>query len=105
MYAIINTGGKQYKAEVGNLLKIEKLDANIGDSVSFDNVLLFCDGKESKIGTPVLENFSVNGKIVDQTKSKKTIVFKYKRRKGYRRKRGHRQDITMVRIESIKGDL
>ena len=102
MYAIINSGGKQYKAGVGDVLKIEKLDGKIGDSISFKNVLLFSDGEGIKIGTPKLDDVSVTGKIVDQTKSKKTIVFKYKRRKGYSRKRGHRQDITMVRIENIK---
>lgn len=101
MYAIICTGGKQYKAQIGDLLRVEKIEGNIGDSVSFDKVLLFSDGENVKVGTPNVDNVAVKGKIVDQTKSKKIIVFKYKRRKGYRRKQGHRQDISMVRVESI----
>ena len=102
MYAIVDSGGKQYKVEEGDILKVEKLAGKVGDSVSFDKILMFSDGKEVNIGTPLVEDVAVNGHIVEQGKTKKVIVFKYKRRKRYRRKQGHRQQFTAVKIDSIK---
>jgi len=101
MYAIVSSGGKQYKVQKGETLRVEKLSGDIGAPVSFDKVLMFSDGENVNIGQPVLENVSVNGHIVEQDKAKKIIVFKYKRRKRYRKKQGHRQQYTAVKIDSI----
>ena len=103
MYAIVNSGGKQYKVQEGQIVKVEKLAGNIGDAISFDKVLMFSDGDKVNVGAPVLEKAAVEGHIVEQGKNKKIIVFKYKRRKRYRRKQGHRQQFTAVQIDSIKG--
>ena len=102
MYAVLNSGGKQYKVRKGETLKIEKIPGEAGGPVSFDKVLMFSDGENISIGTPVLENVTVNGHIVEQGKAKKIIVFKYKRRKRYRRKQGHRQQYTAIKIDDIK---
>ncbi len=101
MYAVVSSGGKQYKVQKGEILRVEKISGDIGAPVSFDKVLMFSDGENVNIGQPVLENVSVNGHIVEQDKAKKIIVFKYKRRKRYRRKQGHRQQYTAVKIDSI----
>mmetsp|Transcript_19108 Transcript_19108/g.8893 ORF Transcript_19108/g.8893 Transcript_19108/m.8893 type:complete len:104 (+) Transcript_19108:528-839(+) len=102
MYAVVKTGGKQYKVKEGVLLKVEKLEGEVGSSVVFDKVLMVSDGKNVSIGQPLIENASVHGHIVEHGKSKKIIVFKYKKRKRYRRKRGHRQFFTTVQVNSIK---
>ena len=102
MYAIVDSGGKQYKVREGEILRVEKLTGEVGDSVSFDKILMFSDGDQVNIGTPLLEDVTVNGHIVEQGKAKKIIVFKYKRRKRYRRKQGHRQQFTAVKVDSIK---
>jgi large subunit ribosomal protein L21 len=102
MYAIINSGGKQYKVTEGEILRVEKIDGEIGGQVIFNNVLLFSDGENYQIGKPILDNVEVEGHIVEQGKDKKIIVFKYKRRKRYRRTQGHRQKYTAVKIDSIK---
>ena len=101
MYAVVSSGGKQYKVEPGETLRIEKISGEVGSPISFDNVLMFADGEKVKVGQPVLENAMVSGHIVEQGKAKKILVFKYKRRKRYRRKQGHRQLFTMVKIDSI----
>jgi large subunit ribosomal protein L21 len=101
MYAVVSSGGKQYKVQKGEILRVEKISGDIGVPVSFDKVLMFSDGENVNIGQPVLENVSVNGHIVEQDKAKKIIVFKYKRRKRYRRKQGHRQQYTAVKIDNI----
>ena len=101
MYAVVNTGGKQYKVKAGDVLRVEKLPGDVGSPVTFDKVLMVADGEEVNIGQPMLENTSVKGTIVAQGKAKKIIVFKYKRRKRYRRKQGHRQAFTAVQIDSI----
>ncbi|MDL1962892.1 MAG: 50S ribosomal protein L21 [Deltaproteobacteria bacterium] len=101
MYAIVSSGGKQYKVQKGEILRVEKISGDIGASVSFDKVLMFSNDENVNIGQPVLENVAVNGHIVEQGKAKKIIVFKYKRRKGYRRKQGHRQQYTAVKIDNI----
>ncbi len=101
MYAVVATGGKQYRVQEGDVLRMEKIAGNVGDPVSFDRVLLISDGQNLTVGRPVVEQASVKARIVEQDRSKKIIVFKYKRRKGYRRKQGHRQDYTAVRIDNI----
>jgi large subunit ribosomal protein L21 len=103
MYAIFATGGKQYRVSVNDLVDFEKLDASVGETVEFNNVLLFAgDDGNVQVGSPYLENIVVVGQILKHDKDKKIIVFKSKRRKGYRRKRGHRQQYTRLRIEEIK---
>ena len=101
MYAVVNTGGKQYKVRQGEVLRVEKLSGEVGSPVTFDRVLMFSDGENVSIGQPVLDGVSVEGHIVEQGKAKKIIVFKYKRRKRFRRKKGHRQEFTAVQIDSI----
>ncbi len=101
MYAVITTGGKQYKVEKGEILRVEKLPGEIGEEVSFDNVLMFSDGEKVRIGQPAVEDMAVRGHIVEQGKAKKIIVFKYKRRKKFRKTQGHRQQFTAVKIDSI----
>lgn len=103
MYAVVATGGKQYRVEKGQVLRIEKIHGEIGTEVTFDDVLMFSDGENVDIGQPTLENVRVSGHVVEQGKAKKIIVFKYKRRKRYRRKQGHRQRYTAVMIDSIDG--
>jgi large subunit ribosomal protein L21 len=101
MYAIVNTGGKQYKVRQGDILRVEKISGELGSLVSLDRVLMFSDGENVRIGQPILDDIAVKGHIVEQGKSKKIIVFKYKRRKRYRRKQGHRQQYTAIKIDSI----
>jgi len=101
MYAVVSSGGKQYKVKEGETFRVEKIPGDIGSQVSFDKVLLFSDGENLKIGQPVLDEINVQGKIMEQNKAKKILVFKYKRRKRYRRKQGHRQLYTAIRIDSI----
>ena len=102
MYAVIKTGGKQYKVTQGDEIKLEKLPGGIGDQVVFDQVLLTSDGKNVKLGKPCLKNAKVIGKITRQGKNRKIVVFKFKRRKGYQKRRGHRQHFTQVKIEGIE---
>jgi large subunit ribosomal protein L21 len=102
MYAVVATGGKQYKVQEGEVLRVEKLAGEVGSEVAFDQVLLLSDGEKLQIGQPIVEGAQVKGHIIDQGRSKKIIVFKYKRRKRYRRKHGHRQPYTTVRIDAIQ---
>ncbi len=102
MYAIIKTGGKQYKVEQGDILKVEKLDGEEGNEIQFNEVLMYADGEDITLGQPVIENAMVKAHIVAQGKTKKIIVFKYKRRKGYKRTKGHRQHYTAVKIDAIE---
>ena len=101
MYAVVNTGGKQYKVQQGEVLRIEKISGDVGSPVTFDRVLMFSDGENVSIGQPLLDSVAVEGHIVEQGKARKIIVFKYKRRKRFRRKNGHRQEYTAVLIDSI----
>ena len=101
MNAIIVTGGKQYKVSEGDVIYIEKLDNEAGDTVKFEQVLAIIDGEKATFGAPVVEGASVEAKIVKNGKGKKVIVFKYKPKKGYRRKQGHRQPYTKVTIGKI----
>lgn len=102
MYAIVNTGGKQYRIQEGQILRIEKIAGDVGSEVSFDKILMLSDGENVTIGRPVLENVLVRAQIVEQDKAKKILVFKYKKRKRYRRKQGHRQPFTAVKINKIE---
>ena len=102
MYAVISTGGKQYKVSEGETVRVEKMPGDVGTSVSFDRVLLWSDGETVKVGQPTLPGAIVDGHIVEQGKAKKIIVSKYKRRKRYRRKRGHRQQFTAFKVDAIK---
>lgn len=103
MYAIVATGGKQYRVSVGDLIDIEKIDKSKGEKVELDKVLMtVADNGEVLTGEPVLEDISVIGRVVRQYKDKKVTVFKKKRRKGYKRKYGHRQQYTQLKIEEIK---
>lgn len=102
MYAVIQTGGKQYKVTPGQELRVEKLDGKAGDEVYFDNVLIVSTGDKVTVGKPVLKDARVVAKITRQERGPKIVVFKYKRRKRYRKKQGHRQDLTAVRITEIK---
>jgi large subunit ribosomal protein L21 len=102
MYAVVSSGGKQYKVQEGETLRVEKLEGDVGSEISFDKVLLYSDGDKVTIGQPVVENVAVRGRIVEQGRARKIIVFKYKRRKRFRRKQGHRQDYTAVKIDSIE---
>lgn len=104
MYAVVSTGGKQYKVQEGEVLRIEKIPGDVGDTVSFDRVLMMSDGDNVSIGQPVLDNVAVDGHIVEQGKAKKILVFKYKRRKRFRRKQGHRQQYTAVKIDRINAE-
>jgi len=101
MYAVIKTGGKQYKVSAGDLLKVEKLDGAVGDTIELNEVLMV-GGAEVKIGTPLLPEAKVKATIVEQGKDKKILVFKSKRRKNYRKKYGHRQPLTRLKITAIE---
>jgi large subunit ribosomal protein L21 len=102
MYAVVNTGGKQYKVQKGETLRIEKIPGEVGSRVTFERVLMVADGENVRVGQPLVEKAAVLASIVEQDKAKKIIVFKYKRRKRYRRKQGHRQPYTAIRIDGIE---
>ncbi|MCR5370193.1 MAG: 50S ribosomal protein L21 [Clostridium sp.] len=101
MYAIIATGGKQYKVAEGDVIRVEKLGVDAGESVTFDQVLVVSNDEELKIGTPVVDGASVTATVVKEGKAKKVIVYKYKPKSGYHKKNGHRQLFTEVKIEKI----
>jgi large subunit ribosomal protein L21 len=103
MYAVVNTGGKQYKVREGEVHRFEKIPGEVGSTVSFDRVLMVSDGENVQVGQPVVPDMAVRGHVVEQGKARKVLVFKYKRRKRYRRKLGHRQQFTAVRIDRIGG--
>ena len=103
MYAIIETGGKQYKVQNGDQLRVEKLDAEAGSTVVFDKVLAAGEGSDIKVGTPYLEGLTVEGTVVESGKGDKVIIFKYKAKKDYRKKQGHRQPYTLVEITAVAG--
>lgn len=100
MYAIIATGGKQYKVSEGDVIKVEKLGVAAGETVTFENVLLVNNG-ETVVGNPTVASASVTASVVGEGKDKKVIVYKYKRKSGYHKKNGHRQSFTKVKIEKI----
>src|SRR5574344_2644361 len=102
MYAIVETGGKQYQVEEGRYLKVELLDGEVDSKVVFDKVVMVVNGKKSKVGQPYVKNASAEGAIMLQGKAKKIIVFKQRPKKGYRKKQGHRQEFTRVMISKIR---
>ncbi len=101
MYAVIRTGGKQYKVHEDQVLRVEKLDGSEGSEIEFNDVLLYSDGETVTLGAPVVDNAIVKAHVLEQGRGKKQLVFKYKRRKGYRKMRGHRQYYTEIKIDSI----
>ncbi len=103
MYAVFRTGGKQYRASQGDKLRVERLDAAVGDTVEFDEVLVVADGADVKIGKPVLSGGKVAGTVTAQGRGRKIEIVKFKRRKNYKRQHGHRQHFTEVEITSITG--
>lgn len=105
MFAVIRTGGKQYRVQEGDILQVEKLDTEEGQKVVFDEVLLVEDGEKTLIGTPLVDKAQVRAELIENFKDKKVIVFKKKRRKQYKKKRGHRQELTRVKIEKIISEL
>ena len=101
MFAIVNISGKQYRVEKGDQIKVALLETESGKKVKFENVLLTDDGKKVTIGNPVVSGATVSGTVINHGRDRKVIVFKKKRRKGYRRKNGHRQDFSLIQIDSI----
>jgi len=102
MYAVIQTGGKQYRVTPGEDLILEKLPGDAGDPVIFERVLMTSDGENVQVGKPYVRNAKVVGRLKRQDKMKKVVVFKFKRRKGFRRTKGHRQPFSLVNIEEIE---
>ena len=103
MYAVFRTGGKQYRVSPGDRLRVERLNADVGDVIDFDQVLLVGDGADVRIGAPLVPGVKVQGKVLGQGRGKKIEVVKFKRRTNYRRTKGHRQHYTEVEITSISG--
>jgi large subunit ribosomal protein L21 len=101
MYAVFRTGGKQYRASQGDRLRVERLSAEVGDSVEFDEILLVGEGSDIKVGAPLVKGGKVSAKVTAQGRAKKIEVVKFKRRKNYKRQHGHRQHYTEVEITSI----
>ena len=102
MYAVIESGGQQFKVAAGETLKVDKLQGEVGTEVMLDKVLMVKSDEDVKIGMPYLEGAKVVAEIVDQGRDKKVIVFKFKRRKGYKKMKGHRQHITTIKISKIE---
>ena len=103
MYAVIQTGGKQYRVQQGDVIYVEKIDAQADETVTFEKVLLVGEGEAVKVGTPAVEGAKVEGKVLAQVKGQKIIVYKYKAKKNERKKQGHRQPYTKVEITAING--
>lgn len=102
MYAVIATGGKQYKVTTGEVVNVEKLDAEVGAKVSFDHVLMIADGENVKIGTPYLDSVKVVAEVVNHGRGDKVDIIKFRRRKHYLKHQGHRQDFTAVKILNLE---
>ena len=102
MFAVIKTGGKQYRVSQGDELRVETLYGDAGDPITFDQVLMVGEGEQATVGAPTVSGASVTGHIVEQTRGKKVIIFKKRRRKNSRRRNGHRQHLTRVRITDIQ---
>ena len=103
MFAVIKTGGKQYKVAAGDVIKVEKLVGDAGDTVTLGDVLMVGDGKTNTVGSPLVEGAAVTAELLEQTRGDKVVIFKKKRRHNYRRKKGHRQDLTVLRITDVAG--
>ena len=100
-YAVIRTGGKQYRVVPGQRVRVEKLEQNVGDDISFPDVLLLKDGDKLELGRPTVSGVTVTGKVLRQFRDKKVLVFKKRRKKGYKKLQGHRQNLTEVLIEKV----
>ena len=103
MYAVIKTGGKQYRVQQGDVIFVEKINSQADEAVTFEEVLLVGDGDQTKIGAPTVAGAKVEGKVLGQVKGKKIVVYKYKAKKNERKKQGHRQPYTKVEITAING--
>jgi large subunit ribosomal protein L21 len=103
MYAVIKTGGKQYRVEANDVIKLEKIEGEVGSNVQFDQVLALAGEKGVEIGAPIVAGAVVSAEVLEQKKDTKVIIFKKKRRQNYRRKNGHRQEVTVVRILDVSG--
>ena len=103
-YAIVESGGKQYKAVEGQFIDVDKLPEEVGSQIKLDQVLLFSDGSEVSIGTPLVEGASISATVAEQFKGKKILVFKYKSGTNYRRRKGHRQQYTRLKIDTIQAN-
>ena len=103
VYAVIQTGGKQYRVQQGDVIYVEKIDAQANDAVTFDKVLLVGEGEAVKVGTPAVDGAKVEGKVLAQVKGQKIVVYKYKAKKNERKKQGHRQPYTKVEITEVVG--
>tara|TARA_B100001750_G_C15178960_1_gene433045 strand:- start:262 stop:636 length:375 start_codon:yes stop_codon:yes gene_type:complete len=101
MFAVVNIAGKQYRVAQGDQVKVSSLETEAGKKVKFDQVLLTDDGKKVQVGTPTLKGVTVSGTVLNHGRDRKVIIFKKKRRKGYRRKNGHRQNFSLVQIDTI----
>lgn len=104
MFAVVKTGGKQYRVAKDDVIRVEKLDAEAGETVILDEVLMVSDENGAKTGTPLLEGAAVEAEVVEQTRNKKIIIYKKKRRQNYRRKKGHRQQVTVLKVVDISLD-
>jgi len=102
MFAVIRTGGKQYKVANGDVIRVEKLEAEAGTSITLEDVLMVYGDGKAQVGTPLVAGATVTAEVVEQTRSRKIIIFKKKRRQNYRRKNGHRQHLTVLKITGIK---
>ncbi len=103
MYVLVEINGKQYKVEKGSTITVDRLNKEVGEEVEFDSVLLKSDESGVEVGTPYLTNVKIKAKVTDQVRGKKVIIFKYKRRKDYRKKQGHRQLYSVLQVEDIVG--
>ena len=101
MYAIVEIAGKQYRVEQNDLVEVDLLRAEIGEGVEFDKVLMICDGEKKVVGTPYVENAKIEAEVVDKVKGNKVIVFHYLRKKDHRKKKGHRQKYSKIKIKGI----
>ena len=105
MFAIVNISGKQFRVTKGDQVKVPSLNTEAGKKVNFDQVLLTDDGKKVKVGTPLIKGISVSGTVINNGRDRKVVIFKKKRRKGYRRKNGHRQSYSLVQIDAISSSV
>lgn len=103
MYAVLETGGKQYRVSQGETIEVERLEAGVGEPVTFDRVLLVNADGQVRVGSPVLEGARVLADVVEHKRGEKEIIWKMKRRKGYHKKQGHRQELTVVQVKEIQG--
>lgn len=103
MYAVIQTGGKQYRVAKGDVIRVEKLPVEVGQSIDFDQVLMLSDGEKQQLGQPLVSGAKVKGEVLEQKRAKKLFILKFKRRKHHMKRQGHRQSYTAVRITDIEG--